>query len=95
MQLIKLNQTYINITSCERNRFHKFCIGLIILLAVLWLITIIIFCVWRFKPMNMVRLYFPQSIRRRAEEEKIENNQNFCISAAAEQMVSVEESFIN
>ncbi|KRZ03717.1 hypothetical protein T11_18106 [Trichinella zimbabwensis] len=30
---------------------------------------------------------------RRAEEEKVENYQNFCISAAAEQMVSVEEKF--
>ncbi|KRZ20106.1 hypothetical protein T4B_277 [Trichinella pseudospiralis] len=60
-------------------------IGLTIIFAGICLITISICCIWHFKPMKM--------IRKRLKKERTENYQNFCISAAAERMVSVEEKF--
>ncbi|KRZ72003.1 hypothetical protein T10_158 [Trichinella papuae] len=86
IRYIELNQTYINITSCEEdNNNNIFCIAVSIGMIGICLMTIIIFCLCHFKPMKMMR--------KRAEEKKIENNQSFCISAAAEQMLSVEEKF--
>ncbi|KRZ20108.1 hypothetical protein T4B_277 [Trichinella pseudospiralis] len=81
----KIEITYINTTSCESYHFHKLYIGLTIIFAGICLITISICCIWHFKPMKM--------IRKRLKKERTENYQNFCISAAAERMVSVEEKF--
>ncbi|KRX86509.1 hypothetical protein T4E_8281 [Trichinella pseudospiralis] len=82
---IELNQTYTNITNFEEDNNYKFCIGLSASLIGICLITITILCLCHFKRIKM--------IRRRAEEETNENYQNFCISAAAEQMASVEAKF--